>query len=178
MLRLFVAIPLSDDVRTRLHLLCGGVRDARWIKPENFHLTLRFIGEVAEPDAADAADALDQVSVPDFELILDGVGHFESRNRVRTLWASVDPAPGLILLQERIETALRRAGCAPETRRFKPHITLGRLNRARPHLIEDWLGTNSLFRAGPFPAGGFTLFESRLGHGGSAYIPIAEYPAD
>jgi len=176
MIRLFAGIALPEDIRTRLEMICAGVRDARWTAPENLHLTLRFIGEVPEPAVEDIVPALDRIAFDPFDLFLDGVGHFETRGRVRTLWAGLAGEPALAELQSRIEAALRRTGCAPETRNFKPHVTLARLKGARPDAVQGWIAANSLFRAGPFRVGEFVLFESRLGGEGPAYFPIAEFP--
>jgi len=175
MIRLFVAIELPEAVRRRMAMMECGVREARWVDIENLHLTLRFIGETPEDRAEEIAGALDSVRGDAFELALTGVGHFESRKLVRVLWAGVEPHPALMALQERIETALMRAGCAPEGRRFTPHVTLARLKFVKPAQVQRWLEANAPFRAGPVPVSHFTLFQSQLGHGGAHYRVLGEY---
>ncbi len=81
MLRLFVAVPLPENVRADLAGLCSGVPDARWVAAENMHLTLRFIGEVGRGDADDIHQALSRIHLPAFELVVSGVGCFESGAR-------------------------------------------------------------------------------------------------
>lgn len=110
MIRLFVAIELPGEVRDRLAMLGAGVENARWVPPENLHLSLRFIGEVHEPVVEDIIPALSRIRMKPFALTLSGAGHFESGKRVRALWVGVEKSPPLINLQERIEAALARAG--------------------------------------------------------------------
>ena len=89
MIRLFVAIPIPDQLRLRLTGLRGQVPGARWTLPENMHLTLRFVGEIDEDAADDVHDALARITADPFDVQLSGVGHFESRGQVRALWAGV-----------------------------------------------------------------------------------------
>lgn len=172
MIRLFVAIPLPDALRRRLAGLCTGVRDVRWVPEENLHLTLRFIGEVEEPQAVDIATALQGVRCDPFPLSLAGAGHFESGRRVRVLWVGVDSSPPLMQLQERVESALRRAGVPPDTRRFTPHVSLARLKGVPSRRVGPWLETNSLFRAEPFTVDRFVLFDSFLAHTAAIHSPV------
>lgn len=175
MIRLFVAIELPEAPRRRMAMMESGVRDARWVDIENLHLTLRFIGDTQEDRVEDIGRALEGVRGEPFDLVMAGVGHFESRRLVRVLWAGVEPNPPLMALQERIETALMRAGCAPEGRRFLPHVTLARLKAAKPAHVRRWLEANALFRAEPVAVSRFTLFQSQLGHGGAHYRVLGEY---
>ena len=89
MIRLFVVLGLPENLGVRLTGLRGQVPGARWIPRENLHTALRFIGEVDEETAADLDASLVKVDAPPFELILRDVGHFESRGRVRSLWAGI-----------------------------------------------------------------------------------------
>jgi len=176
MIRLFVAIPLPEAQRERLRTLCHGVRDARWVAPESLHLTLRFIGEVAEPVAEDVAAALADVRGEAFPLRLHGVGHFETGNRVRTLWAGIDKSAPLNLLHERMESAVRRAGVAPDSRRFTAHVTLARLKPSPPRKVGGWVEANAMVSGAPFTVDRFVLFESYLSHAGAIHSPIEVYP--
>ena len=176
MIRLFVGIGLPGELRRRMALIQTGVEGAKWVPEENIHLTLRFIGEVAEDVAGDAADALAMVRAPLFALTVDGAGHFESRRRVRALWLGIARSGALTPLRERIESALVRAGLAPERRKYKPHITIARLNNASPGLARHWLSANAMFRAVPFTVESFTLFSSHLGRNKAIHTPEAVYP--
>jgi 2'-5' RNA ligase len=176
MIRLFVAIELPTDLKQRIGPLCTGIQGARWVGEDNMHLTLRFIGEVGEERFDDIAGALAQVNGAPFALTLTGAGHFETRRRVRTLWLGVEKQPALFALQELIESALVRAGQAPEGRNFNAHVTLARLRDARTARVRDWLGANSAFRATPFRVEKFVLYSSLLGRGGAVHQPEQEYP--
>jgi 2'-5' RNA ligase len=176
MIRLFVGLPLPETVRERLGMLASGVPGARWVPFENLHLTLRFIGEVDGPTAGQLAEALDRIEAEAFDLALAGVGCFASRRRARVLWAAAEPEPALAHLYEKVESALVRAGCAPEGRKFKAHVTLARLKDSPRGRVGPWVEANNLFRAGPFRADAFVLFSSTLGREGSVYAQEAVYP--
>lgn len=175
MLRLFVALDFPDDIRRRLAGLGGGVPGARWTEEEKLHLTLRFIGEVPDDTAHDIDSALAGIEAPAFDLTLDGVGVFGSGRSARVLWAGVERNEPLAHLQAKIESALVRAGIAPEERRFSPHVTLARLKDASQDRIGRFIAERGLFRAGPFPIGHFTLFRSHLGRTGPVYEVMGEY---
>lgn len=175
MIRLFVGVELPEDLRERLASLYTGVPGARWVSPENMHLTLRFIGEVANDVADDIHDALSMLRPRRFDINLSGVGHFETGDEVRALWVGVERNAELTALRDRIESALVRIGLPPDGRRFTPHITLARLRDAPPQRVSEFLAHNALFRAGPIPVAHFTLFSSYLQHSGAIYTPEAEY---
>jgi 2'-5' RNA ligase len=176
MIRLFVGLDLPEGARERLHGLGGGVPGARWIEPENMHLTLRFIGNVAEDVFPDVDEALDRVRAPAFDIEIAGVGEFSRGRHPAMLWAGVAPGPALIDLQRRIEAAVVRAGLAPEGRRFTPHVTLARINDGARSRVKAFVEENSLFRLEPFAVTRFTLFSSHLGRRGASYRAEVDYP--
>lgn len=159
-MRLFVAIAMPEEVSERLAVVMGGLDGARWVDPDDLHLTLRFIGEAGKDAAGDLAAALSSLRAPAFTLRLTGFGYFGSGRRVRTLWAGVEPQRALDLLQGRVEAAARRAGQPPEARRFAPHVTIARTNGA---VAEDevarWMTRHGPFSAGPFEVREAVLFE-------------------
>lgn len=176
MIRLFVGIGLPEDIRARLAGLCGGVPGARWVAPENLHLTLRFIGEVPEGEAEDIHHALVGVRTRRFDMNLSGMGHFETGSEVRALWVRVEKSSELMALQARIESALVRIGVEREERRFTPHITLCRLKDTPLQRVSTFLAHNNMFRAGPVPVDSFSLFSSYRRADGPIYQEEAEYP--
>lgn len=176
MIRLFVGIELPEDLRRRMALIQTGVERAKWVAEENIHVTLRFIGEVAGDVAGDAAEALATIHAPPFALTVDGAGHFESRKRVRALWLGIERSDALLGLRDRIESALVRAGLEPERRKYKPHITIARINNGSPGMTRDWLSANTMFRAVPFAVESFILFSSHLSRDKAIYTPEAEFP--
>lgn len=177
MLRLFVALPLPESVCDRLTDLTGGIPGANWTPPDNFHLTLRFIGEVDEGVAEDIDEALDLVVAPTFSLTLEGLGRFGSGDRSRLLWAGVERNQALEHLRQKIESAVVRAGLPPEERRFTPHVTLARLDSgAHPGKVIRFLEERGLFREGPILMDRFVLYESVLGKGHAVYHELQSYP--
>jgi len=174
-MRLFVALELPEPVKAALDRLVCGVPGARWLPPENLHLTLRFVGEADGPGTEDLVDALSHVAELPFDLSVENVGHFESGRRARTLWAGVARSPALARLQSRIETAVRRAGFPPERRRFVPHVTLARLDGTPPQEVSRFISAHSLFRAPTFTVAGFVLYSSFLTKNGAVHRPEAAF---
>jgi RNA 2',3'-cyclic 3'-phosphodiesterase len=172
MLRLFVGIGLPPDLKLRISLLCTGVPEARWVDAGNFHLTLRFIGEVDEGVASDIDAALLRLSAPRFSLTLAGVGQFGTR----MLWVGVEKNPALLQLQAKVESALQRAGVPPEGRRYTPHVTLARLRQPLGPRVPAFLAEHALFRAPSFDVDRISLIASYLTKNGAIYEDQADYP--
>jgi 2'-5' RNA ligase len=159
-IRLFVAIPFPSELRQRLATMCGGVPGARWTDEDNFHLTLRFIGEVDEGTGRDILDALGQVRGDRFALTLGGIDQFGKGEKARVLWIGVDKNPALVRLRDRIESTLVRLGLEPEGRKFTPHVTLARLNGAPGDSLGAFVQAHHLVRLGPITVESFALFSS------------------
>jgi RNA 2',3'-cyclic 3'-phosphodiesterase len=176
LIRLFVGIGLPPELKLRLSLLCTGVPGAKWVDPGNFHLTLRFIGEVDEGVASDIDEALAQIRAARFALALAGIGHFGNGERPRQLWVGVDKSPALLHLQDKVESALMRMGLPPETRKFTPHVTLARFRAPPGPRFQGYLAEHALFRAEPVPVDAFSLIASYLTKSGSIYEDKADYP--
>lgn len=176
MIRLFVALALPQSLRERLAMLAGGVPGARWTDPENMHLTLRFIGEVAEDRIADIHLALSRVRQPAFSVTIAGVGFFKQGRNPTLLWAGVERNDALLQLQQQVDHALQREDLGSESRRYTPHVTLARLQRSPESRVAEFVAHHNLFRAPPFVADSFTLFSSFLSSSGAIYTPEADYP--
>ncbi len=174
-MRLFVGLELPWSVRERLSFLSGGIPGARWLPPENYHITLRFIGEVPAHQAEEIDLALGALRARSFTLSLTGVGTFEKAGRPVALWVGVERNPHLDLLQTKIETACQRVGLEPERRRFNPHVTLARLDNPVELKLAAFVQANNLFRSEPVQVEHFTLFSSRLGKEASVYTAEVEY---
>ena len=174
-MRLFVALDLPFELRQRLADLSVSLQGARWVPPENFHITLRFIGEVPSHKAEEIDLALAALRGRGFAMTMAGVGTFEKGGRVSALWAGVERNPALEHLQGKVETALQRADLPRERRRFAPHVTLARLDNAAEPKLAGWVQAHNLFRSEPVRVGHFTLFSSRLGKEQSVYAPEVEY---
>jgi len=177
MIRLFAGLALPEAHRRQLRLIGGGIEGARWVEPENLHITVRFIGEVDEDVAEDIALALDAVKVAPFTVTLKGLGTFG--HPPHNLWAGVedDPKGALAALHASVESALVRQGLVPERRKYAPHVTLawlkkGKVNMVRvARLLEDSGG----LALPPFEARGLTLYRSHLTPAGAHYERVAEF---
>jgi 2'-5' RNA ligase len=165
MIRLFVALPLPKDVRNLLSFVGGGIPGARWTLPENFHITLKFIGNVDERVADDIVTALDRVRAPAFEVAIRGVGAFDDGRRARLLYAAVEPSPGLMDLEVRIGAVLARVpGVELNTRRFVPHVTLARLKDPDRNRLGAFLEGNGTLSTPSWTADHFALYSSATGN--------------
>jgi 2'-5' RNA ligase len=175
--RLFSAIEIPRSIAERLTMLRAGLSGARWIDPENYHLTLRFVGDVDGATARDFTFALGEIAAPPFELRLSGLGSFGG-NKPRALFAGIAPSEGLESLRRANERAAREAGLPPESRNFKPHVTLARLRGARPGAVATYLEHQGDVAAEPFTVSRFVLYSSRDSVGGGPYVIEAAYDLD
>jgi len=176
MIRLFFGLPLPETCRARLAAIAHGLPGARFIPPENYHLTLRFIGEVDEGRAEEIAEAMDRLAHPAVAVRIAGLGVEGARHRAATLWAEAEPTPQLTALQEKVERLCRTAGCAAETRRFRPHVTLARLKNTPPARLQDYLSAHGLAACPPFSADAVVLYSSILTPRGSLYTEEMRFP--
>lgn len=172
--RLFAAIRPPAEVVDALLDLEDDIAGARWQDENQLHLTLRFFGEIEPRQADDLDAALQAVRAAPFALALRGVGHFETKGKAHTLWAGLAPSDELIALRRQVETAARRAGLAPESRKFAPHITLARLNRASGPAL-PFLAAQSALHGEPWPVEAFDLMESTLTPAGAEYETVRRY---
>lgn len=132
-MRLFLAIRLGDAHRRAIHSAAGPLRQAelpvRWVEPGEYHLTLKFLGEVRSETLPGLSKAVGRVtsSTREFPMDIAGFGAFPTIRRPQVLWVGVEPTPALRCLKQDLEWALADHGFERETRAFHPHITLGRV---------------------------------------------------
>jgi 2'-5' RNA ligase len=173
--RLFTALEIPRDAALSLSLLRGGLPGARWIDVENYHLTLRFIGDIEGHLADEIASALDRVRRPAFQLGLSGIGAFGSK-KPHAVWAGVEPSPDLNALQAEIERICQRLGVPADPRKFSPHVTLARLRNPNSLDVAKYLTAHGGFSAAPFKVGRFVLMSSRDSVGGGPYVVEEAWP--
>ncbi len=173
--RLFTALEIPDEIGEVLAAYRGGLSGARWIDVENYHVTLRFLGDVDEETAREAAYMLGQVRRSPFDVAIEGLDAFGG-DRPRALIARVASSKAIVELQAEHESLLRRAGLSAERRKFTPHVTLARLRDSSSRAVASYLG----LRGGPlrlsFRAERFVLYSSRDSVGGGPYVVEAAYP--
>lgn len=176
MARLFTALEVPAAAAFQLSLLKGGLPGARWIDPEFYHVTLRFIGDIDGRTADEIASALDRVYRPPFSITLKGLHCFASGRVPHSLAARVEPTPQLIELQAEHERIIQRLGLPAEGRRYIPHVTLARLRGTTSTDVARWLGEHGVYRGPSFEVDRFVLYSSRASFGGGPYIVEEAYP--
>jgi len=137
-MRTFIAIDLSQEIKSQLtatvRLLKPVARDIKWVAPDNYHLTLKFIGEVAEEQVEVIKAVLNGVASKHnrFNLAARGTGSFPpGQSRMRVIWVGLEAGPELYSIQSDLEEALSREGFQREERSFAPHLTIGRPENLR-----------------------------------------------
>src|ERR1700722_20032284 len=173
--RLFTGRELPPLVAQTLAMMRGGLPGARWLDPENYHLTLRFIGDIDDALANEIAGVLGRVHGGAFELRLDGLLSFGGR-KPRAVVAAVAPTAPLMELQAEQERLLQRLGLEPEGRKYTPHVTLARLRDSSSRQVAEYLTARAHYRSLPFEVSRFVLFSSRSSVGGGPYVVEAAYP--
>ncbi|WP_028583924.1 RNA 2',3'-cyclic phosphodiesterase [Desulfogranum mediterraneum] len=173
--RLFVALDLPESIRDGLQRLCHGLPRARWLAPEQLHLTLSFIGEVDGAVFADIREVLAEITAAPFELQLDGLGFFPPRGKPRVLWAGLAASTPLLGLQQRIQGRLLELGLDLETRKYAPHITLARIQQTPVSRLSRYLESHGRFCSPPFSVDRFQLYSSVLSSKGAVHWLEQEY---
>lgn len=176
MARLFTALEIPAAAGFHLSLLKGGLPGARWIDPANYHVTLRFIGDIDHRTADEVAAALDRVYKPPFELSLRGLHCFASGRVPHSLAVKVEPTEQLIELQAEHERVIQRLGLPAEGRRYIPHVTLARFKGTTSTDVARWLSEHGDFIGPRFPVDRFVLYSSRASVGGGPYLVEEAYP--
>jgi len=173
--RLFTGLEIPSVLAQSLAMLRGGLPGARWIDPENYHMTLRFIGDVDDTIAHEVASVLGRVRRRPFELRVEDLKSFGGR-KPRAVIATLGPVQALMELQAEHERLMQRVGLEPEGRKYIPHVTLARLRESSSRQVADYLALRAPFRSPPFMVSRFVLFSSRMSAGGGPYVVEAAYP--
>lgn len=177
-MRLFVGIPMPEEVADRLLMLNGGLPGARWIARQNLHLTLRFLGDAEQAQAEDLIEALERLHLAVATIQIAGLGLFGDRRRQQQLYADIQQDPELTRLNQKIEQMAQRTGFEPEGRRFHPHVTLARMRNPDKRRLGQYLEANGQFAMQPFQTTGFTLFRSHLSSEGAMYEPLIDFSGE
>ena len=175
--RLFAGLEIPRALRDDLALMKGGLTQARWIEPDDYHLTLRFIGDVEAGLAREIDLTLAAIRQAPFRLTLDALDGLGG-DKPHSLVARAQATPALLELQAAIERRLQRLGLPAEPRKFTPHVTLARINGVPARTVADYLAARGLFRARSFEVADFVLFSARAQTGGGPYVVEADYPLE
>jgi len=175
MKRLFIALSFPSDIVVKLTELQSGLRGARWVPPQNMHLTLSYIGEASNILSEDLADVLRGLDVQTFCMQLRGINNFTSRGITKSIWVGVAEKSSLFSLQSKIKNCLQLNRIPIDKRQFSPHVTLARLKNVRPEDTAGFIAFNNLFKTRSFRVQSFTLFESISTKEGSFYLPLEKF---
>lgn len=177
-MRLFAALPIPDTIGHVLRGVQHGVPGAHWRPVENFHITLCFYGEIADPlMIAELEDELSRIEAPALCLRLDQAGVFGGKEP-RALWMGIADNPALKALAEDTRRAAQRLGLKMEHKRYIPHITLAYCRGTTDADAARYLERLSGLCTPEFEVSHFTLYRSKLGTGPAHYIPKAHYTLD
>lgn len=175
MARLFVAVDLPPGHSAAFQKLQDPDLQARWTPPDQYHVTLRFLGDVDEQRTEQLTSRLADIDLPSFQLGGEGLDVFPSKQRPHVLVAHVNEEPGLMALQEFVDDLAVEMGFAEDPKPFNPHVTLGRVKKAAPREVRAFLKKHADFSIDPFVATEYRLYESTLSPDGSAHTVLREY---
>ena len=180
-MRLFVALEIPSEVRKNLASLIESLRavspQARWVRPENLHVTLKFIGEVPEARLSVIRGALASVrSEQPVTLDFRELGLFPNEKHPRVFWAGIEASPNLKTLAAEIEKAAETLGIPPEQKPFSPHLTLARFEPPRlPDQLQVAVQENAEREFGSLLTNQFHLIESKLKPSGAEYTTVESF---
>jgi len=181
-MRLFVALELDERAKALLAECQKALGQfdsiVKWVRPEQIHLTLKFLGEVSEGQLQSICNALESLAIhPPVTFTVSGLGWFGSPASPRVVWAGVqEPTGRLESLQKACEVRLAELGFRPEDRPFSPHLTIGRVKRSGPLAKQMTRRIEQLAAEGVGPlqqtCHEVVLFESRLFRSGPQYTRV------
>ncbi len=181
MKRVFLAIKIPDEISQKLSRFQNEIKkldiDAKFVEEENFHINIKFFGNISDKKLKDILDVLNDLvkSTRLFEVDVQGVGIFPSEEFVRVLWAGAQ-SEGLRQLHTIVEAKLEELGIPKDERRFTPHVTLARIRNPRnKEMFLDKIRENYKKEFGSFTALSMSLFESKLSKQGPTYGVIKEF---
>lgn len=192
-MRLFVALDIDDPIRERIARFVEGVRnfapDARWVKEESLHVTLKFIGEQPESSLDQIKRALSATAGRSTQIVFRGYGFFPTRRSARVFWIGMEAGPELTALAAAVDANLTPLGVAKEERKFSPHLTLARSSggsgapgrrkedgpRSTFERLQEKLAVLPAPDFGSMTVREFYLYQSRLSPKGSTYTKLARF---
>ena len=193
-MRVFVALDIDDAIRQRMQRFIEGVTgfapDARWVRPESLHVTLKFVGEKPQEAVEEIKRALSSIRAEPVEMSFRGYGFFPTAKAARVFWVGIESGPQLAALAKAVDQSLKALGVPQEEHPFTPHLTLARGGgrSGAPHRKKDDAANKNFHRLqeklaalpapdfGTMAAHEFFLYQSQLSQGGSRYTKIASFP--
>ena len=192
-MRIFIALDIDETIRERIRLFVDGVSgfapDARWVRPESLHVTLKFIGEKPAEAVEQIKQTLAAVQSDTVNLSVRGFGFFPGAKAPRVFWIGIEAGPQLTALAAAVDDATGKLGIPKEDHPYSPHLTLARgaggsgsprrekndtANR-RFQRLQEKLATMPMPEFGTMTAREFFLYQSQLGRGGSRYTKLQSF---
>ncbi len=191
-MRVFVALDIDHAIRARLEVFLDGVRgfapEARWVRPESMHVTLKFVGEKSSKAVEEIKQALGRLRAGVIEISFRGYGFFPTSKASRVFWVGIAAGPELAALAKSVDEAAAALGVPREEHEFSPHLTLARRGGSgAPHWrkgdrenpgfqrLQQKLATMPALEFGTMTAREFFLYQSQLMRGGARYSKIARF---
>jgi 2'-5' RNA ligase len=196
-MRIFIALDIDEAIRARLQQFLNGVQgfapEARWVRLESMHVTLKFIGEKSAEAVEESKRALACLRVDAFEMSFRGYGFFPSAKAARVLWVGIEAGPVLAELAKAVDEAMAALGVPKEEHAFSPHLTLARRSGSGAHRsgapgqrksdgpnqafqrLQEKLAALPAPEFGTMTAREFFLYQSQLMRGGSRYTKIERF---
>lgn len=175
-MRLFTALNLPDDVRSTIAALRAPDQlDARWTDPDQYHITLRFIGEVDADTAARYQAALASIDAPEAECTPYGLDVLPSRRNPSVLIVGLERTESLLSTYRAVSNALESEGLDPEERTYRPHVTLARLDDLSPETVHTFLDAHDASNLPSFHTEYAHLYESTLTPDGAVHERRASF---
>jgi 2'-5' RNA ligase len=192
-MRIFVALDIDDAIRQRIARFMEGVHnfapDARWVRPESMHVTLKFIGEKSEAAVGEIKQALEGIEASALEIRFRGYGFFPTAKAARVFWVGIEAGPQMEALAAKVDSTIASLGIPEEEHAFTPHITLARAGgrSASPrrhkddgrdrafHRLQEKLSAMTAPDFGTMTARAFFLYQSQLSQGGSRYTKLSAF---
>lgn len=193
-MRIFIGLDIDAAIRERIQRFMEGVRDfapdARWVRPESLHVTLKFIGEKSADGVEEIKRELVSAKSQSFELTFRGYGFFPTARSARVFWIGIESGPLIGSLAKSVDDATAALGIPKEDHEFSPHLTLARgggrsgapgwrkgdTSNKNFKLLQEKLSALPAPEFGTMTAREFFLYESKLMRGGSQYTKLARFP--
>lgn len=174
-MRLFIAIPLPQDVKQKLLDLQQPINGIRWQSQEQMHLTIKFVGEVDQATAGELRDELHTITHPHFAMTIAGIGYFPKGKQPKVLWAGIKENASLQELHKKVEHCCDKNGIAPENRPYKPHVTIGRTKNTPKQAVTSYINQHEPFVLPDIQVSEFALYESKLHPDGARHHRLQTY---
>ena len=175
-MRLFTAVTLPDAVKEEIESICIGLPYVRWVKKDQLHITLCFLGEVDQNRLQEIQESLSEISFDPFSLQMNGVGQFLTAKDINAVWLGVQDEERIVSLQKSVSRQLRALKIPVDKKKYKPHLTLARIKRSSDEKIREYMQEFSKFHSHPFTVDSFQLISSRLYADGPVHTVESVFP--